>query len=112
MQCKSCGGEINPNTGICTYCGTVDVNVRRFVKGIKLETYRPGEHTLTARITVPYNIRRDLSNEAGLYILKKRFAEIFSEQIEDYIQIILQESFGDPLGDMMAIGRIIIKENK
>ena len=113
MKCKSCGGEINPGTGKCPYCGTYTDDVRRWADGIRLELSGPGEHTITGKITIPFEARRTLDNETGMYILKKRFAEMFAEQIENYIQIVVQERVAaDPLsfGDLIAVGRIVVKE--
>ena len=113
MKCKSCGGEINQNTGRCPYCGTYNGDIVKHVDGVRLELGNPGEHIINGKIIIPFEARRYLTEESGMLVLKKRFAAMFAEHIEDYIQIVLQERVcADPLsfGDMVAIGRIIIKE--
>lgn len=48
--CKCCGGQINPATMLCEYCGTYhdDPALRR----LTITTKVPGEHTLRCQVAI------------------------------------------------------------
>lgn len=108
MKCKSCGGEINPRTGRCPFCGTLNDKMRADHLANVLE-YDRGVVAITGEIKIPYQIRHDLDNETGMFLLRQRFAQMFAEQLMDYIDIRICESMADPLGDMVAKGKLLIK---
>lgn len=108
MKCKSCGGEINPRTGTCPFCGTLNDRMRADHLANVLE-YDRGVVAITEEIKIPYQVRHDLDTESGMFMLRRKFAEMFTERIMEYIDIVLCESMCDPLGDMVAKGRLLIK---
>jgi len=102
MKCKNCGGEINYRTGVCPYCGSGVQEKITHVIHLEPDIMH-GKIKVACKYKVPYLVRRDFDQETGILLLKQKAANEIAERIMPYLNIRLQESFVDPLGDMEAI---------
>lgn len=90
--CKCCGGQINVAKMRCEYCGTSyeDSTLRR----IKIETVRPGQHTIRAQIELDMDSITHNPEGARDYALRA-LRDQLADGLLGFMKIQTSESF-DP----------------
>lgn len=89
LECKNCGGRINPTTLVCEYCGTqyqrdfADVPVQRLV----VESYRPEVKALMAQVEVSEFALRDIPPERIAEFTIKDIARSLADALVPYIEL-------------------------
>lgn len=110
LECKNCGGRINPTTLVCEYCGTqyqrdfADVPVQRLV----VESYRPEVKTLGATVEVSDFMMRDVPREKIAEFSMKEITRSLAEALAPYIEL---ETMYNPVSMTQIVrGRVRVLE--
>lgn len=111
LTCKNCGGQINPNTHKCDFCGTY------YYEEVTYEIVRENDdfQTLAAHIEVPFRGRCDMPSEISKDISEAdshMAIDSLREQIADAILPFMDINVGYPDPGRMCVpivGRVRIK---
>lgn len=111
LTCKNCGGQINPNTHKCDFCGTY------YHEEVTYEIVRENDdfQTIAAHIEVPFYGRCDMPSELSKDISEAdshMAIDLLREKIADAILPFMDINVGYPDLRRMCVpiaGRVRIK---
>lgn len=88
LQCTNCGGNINPSTYVCEYCGTKYMRPKRDLPTQPLIVIdRPGVHTLQAKIRLDHNMIRLIGKEDASRICMERLVNELANNIAPFMEV-------------------------
>lgn len=92
LQCTNCGGNINPSTYVCEYCGTKYMRPKWSVPAEPLIIVeRQGVHTLDAKVRVDSDMISMIGKEDTSKICMERLVNCIAREITPFMEVYIED---------------------